>query len=346
MTDLRLLIPVSESVTLRNTVAYAVRHALERTDENDGSVAIHFVYPLTERPTFDPESEEAETAHTLLDRVTVWAQEDIEDDANTVTIETAVIGAEEYLFSPGDYANVLVQYARNHDLDVAVFDPGFSPLGTTPLLPPLEAEVQNAGLDVREAPVQRERRSPPLARRGTVTQFLTLFGVSYVFYLLLGGSFETYNLVTGVISAGVVSVALWRVSLTSPVRPVRAAKQLGRLALYLPYLVGEIAKGSVHVAYVVLHPDLPIDPEVTEFDAAVWSTLSITTYANSITLTPGTLTVNVSQRRFTVHSLTSTTREDLLDGALERAVRFVFYGRAAMDIPSPRDRMNDEDESQ
>ncbi|RRJ32070.1 monovalent cation/H+ antiporter subunit E [Halocatena pleomorpha] len=345
MTDLRLLVPVSESVTLRNTVAYAIRHALERTDETEGAATIHFVYPLSERPTLDPKSEETTVADTLLDRVTVWTEEDIEDDAERVTIDTAVIGTEEYLFSPVDYANALVRYARTHDLDVAVFDPEFSPLGTTPLLPPLEAEVRKAGLDVEEAPVQRERRSPPLVRRGTVTQFLALFGVSYLFYLLLAGSLETYDLVTGAISASVVSVALWQVSLTSPVRPVRAGKQLGRLALYLPYLLWEIVKGSLHIAYVVLHPELPIDPKVVEFDAAVWSSLSITTFANSITLIPGTLTVDVSQRRFTVHALTPTTYEDLLEGSLERAVRFVFYGREATEIPTPRERMNDGDEN-
>lgn len=344
LTGLRLLIPVSESATLRNTVAHAVRRALERSGETGESVAVHFVYPLSERPTFDREAEEAETAQTLLDRVTVWANEELGDN-EAVSIETAVVGADEYLFSPGDYADVLVQYAHSHDLDVAVFDPGFSPLGTTPLLPPLETEVEGAGLDVEEAPVQRERRSPPLVRRGTIAQFLALFGVSYGFYLLLAGSVATYELLTGAISAGVVAVALWQVSLTSPVRPVRTTKQLGRLLLYVLYLLWEIAKGSLHIAYVVLHPDLPIDPEVVEFDAAVWSSMSVTTFANSITLIPGTLTVDVSQRQFTVHALTPNTYEDLLSGSLERAVRFVFYGRAAMEIPSPRERMNDGDEN-
>lgn len=346
MTGLRLLVPVSESVTLRNTVAYVIHHALERTSETGGSASVHFVYPISERPTFDTEMEETETARTLLDRVAVWAEEDIGEHTDEVTIETAVVGSREYLFSPGDYADVLVRYARDHDLGSAVFDPGFTPLGTTPLLPPLEAEVQKAGLDVEEAAVQRERRSPPLVRRATIGQFLTLFGVSYVFYLLLAGSMATYELVTGAISASVVAVSLWRVSLTSPVRPVRTAKQIGRFGLYVLYLLWEIAKGNIHVAYVVLHPDLPIDPEIIEFDAAVWSSLSVTTFANSITLTPGTLTVDVSQRRFTVHALTRNTRDDLLAGGLERAVRFVFYGRAAMDIPSPleRARTNDGDE--
>jgi multicomponent Na+:H+ antiporter subunit E len=100
----------------------------------------------------------------------------------------------------------------------------------------------------------------------------------------------------------------------------------------------------VEIAYVVLHPDLPIDPAVVEFDAAVWSALPVTTLANSITLTPGTLTVDVSRRHFTVHTLTQNSREGLFSGSLERAVRFLFYGRTAARIPSPLERRETEDD--
>jgi multicomponent Na+:H+ antiporter subunit E len=294
--------------------------------------------------TFDTETDETQTARTLLERVSVWAEEDRGDDQGAVTFETAMIGTQEYLFSPGDYADVLVQYARDHDLDLVVFDPGFNPLGTTPLLPPLGGEVRRAGLDIEQAPVQRERRSPLLVRRGTVAQYLALFGVSYGFYLLLAGSVAAFELVTGVISAGIVATALWGISLTTPVKPVRTGKQFVRFALYVPYLLYEIVKANVEIAYVVLHPDLPIDPEVVEFDAAVSSALPVTTLANSITLTPGTLTVDVSRRHFTVHTLTRNSREGLFSGALERAVRFVFYGRAAARIPSPVERRQAEEE--
>lgn len=337
LTSRDLLVPVSESSTLRSTVAYAVQQALEQADETDPA-SIHFVYPLSERLTFDTETDETETARTLLDRVAVWVEEDLGDNVDAVTVETALAGSREYLFSPGDYADVLTRYARSHDLGVVVFDPGFNPLGTTPLLPPLENEIRRAGIEVRMAEVQRERRSPLLVRRGTLAQFLALAGISYLFYLLLAGAVTVFELATGAVTASIVAAALWGVSLTTPVRPVEAAGQIGRFLLYVPYLLWEIAKANVQIAYVVLHPDLPIDPRVVEFDAAVWSALPVTTLANSITLTPGTLTVDVSRRHFTVHTLTRGSREDLFAGALERAVRFVFYGRGATRIPSPKER--------
>jgi multicomponent Na+:H+ antiporter subunit E len=342
----RLLVPVSDSGTLRSTTEYAVRRAVEQATETGVPATVHFVYPLSERLTFDTETAETRTARELLERVSVWAEEDRGDNEDAVTVETAVISTREYLFSPGDYADVLVQYARSNDLELVVFDPGFNPLGTTPLLPPFESEVRRAGLAVEEATVQRTRRSPLLIRRATVAQYLALFGVSYAFYLLLAGSLALFELVTGAITAGIVATALWGISLTTPVKPTGALRQLARFGLYVPYLLWEIAKANVEIAYVVLHPDLPIDPEIVEFDAAVWSELPVTTLANSITLTPGTLTVDVSRRHFTVHTLTGSSREDLFSGTLERAVRFVYYGRAAARIPSPLERRTTERDDQ
>ena len=60
--------------------------------------------------------------------------------------------------------------------------------------------------------------------------------------------------------------------------------------------------------------------------------------ANSITLTPCTQTVRADDQELYVHSLVPFAREGLFDGALERWVRFVFYGREAARFPTPRER--------
>jgi multicomponent Na+:H+ antiporter subunit E len=110
------------------------------------------------------------------------------------------------------------------------------------------------------------------------------------------------------------------------------------MLFYVPYLLYEITKANLQVAAVILHPRLPIAPRMTRLESAVWGSLPVTTLANSITLTPGTLTVRVEGRNLLVHSLVPASREGLFDGSLERAVRFVFYGRRAMSIASPRER--------
>lgn len=335
MSATRVVVPVSDSDTLRNTVAHVVQTTHEQAADTGSPVEIHFVYPLSSRRFGTAETEEG---RELLERAVAWADEDLGDNLAAVTIETAIIGADEYLFSPRDYATVLSEYARANDIEMVVLDPRYNPAGTTPLLPSLEAELRRARVAVQEAPISRERLGPRLVRRATVEQLVGLFVISFVFYLVLAGSLSGFELATGAIAASVVSVALWHVSFSGSSRPVTTVRQLLRLLIYAPFLLWEITKANLQIAYVVLHPDLPIDPALVEFDAAVWSPLSVTTLANSITLTPGTLTVDVTRWHFTVHTLTRQSRRSLLEGGLERAVRFVFYGRSASRIASPAER--------
>ncbi len=336
MTDGSALVPVEESVTLRNTVAYVVERALE----SGGGADLHFVYPLR-RPL--DRDENAEEARKLLDQVAVWVDEDAGDRAAELSVTTAVIGENEYLFHPGDYAAVIRRYAEANGVSKVVLDPEFNPGGMTPLLPPLEFELGEAGLDAEVAPVDRPTQRSPIARRSDLGQFGVLFCWSYAFYLLIGGSLSPFNLVTGALVGTLVAGALWRISTMGEGNPVRIGARLGRFLLYIPYLLWEIVKSNFQIAYVVLHPSLPIDPKMVEYDAAVFSELQVTTLANSITLTPGTLTVDVTRRHFRVHSLTESSREGLASGTLERAVRFVFYGRRGARIPSPMEMAGDEE---
>ncbi|UIO98470.1 monovalent cation/H+ antiporter subunit E [Halobaculum sp. CBA1158] len=331
MTGHEILVPVGESTTLRNTVGHVVRGAVDAQE----AVTLHFVYPLRSRGR---SGSEAETAAELLDRIEVWVGEDLEGIEAAIGVETATVGEDEYLFSPGDYADSIAAYATEHDIESIVVDPGYRPAGTTPLLPALNWELSESGLDVEEAPVERESRRSRLVRRSGLDQFVLLFGLSASFYLFLAGSLTPYNLLSGAVTSAAVAATLWHVSLTGSVRPRRLAVQFGRLCLYAPFLLWEIAKANLQVAYVVLHPSLPIDPKVVEFDADVWSTVPAATLANSITLTPGTLTVDVESRHFTIHSLTADAREELAGGTLERAVRFVFYGRSAARRPTVAER--------
>lgn len=340
MTGTRILVPVRDSVTLRNTVAYATESALESGPE--ARPTVHFVYPLARRVVVGEPPREAQE---LLDRVEAWVEEDLGERVGEVEVETAFVGHEEYMFNSGDYSDVLGRYVAEHDIETVLLDPEFNPAGMTPLLPPLETELERAGLDVEIAPVERPTRRFPIVRRASLGQFVVLFGWAFGFYLLVGGSLSTFDLTTGAISGFVVAALLWRISLSGFANVRRLAGRLVRMALYAPFLLWEIAKANLQIAYVVLHPALPIDPEMVEFDAAVWSELPVTVLANSITLTPGTLTVDVTRQHFTVHALTTGSREDLLGGALERAVRFVFYGRSAVRIASPTERNGDSDDT-
>jgi multicomponent Na+:H+ antiporter subunit E len=348
MTDSsNLLVPVDQSRTIRQTVAYAIETATELA-ESGTDVTVHFVSPVFWRA---PESARREEAESFLEQVAVWCREDLGLDADEapeaehpVTVETAVIGEGVYLFSPADYVDVILDYAGTHGVQRIVLDPEYAPAGSTPLIESFAVELRRGPHDVEQAPVERPTRRTRVTTEMLPGKFIATFAISFGFYLLLGDPFYWFDLATGAATAAVTAALLSQVTFVYEPNFRRTLRQLLRMAVYGPYLLKEIVVANVQMAYVILHPTLPIDPEVIEYDAAVWGSLPTTTLANSITLTPGTLTIEVVQDRFHVHSLVPSTKDDLLDGGLERAVRFVFYGRSAARIPSPRERRPDEGE--
>jgi len=342
----RLLVPVGDSATLRQTVGYAVSEVLAASEAGAESPALHFVVPVRRRGFGEERARDgAGRSEDLLEQVTVWAQEDLGltgdgpvEHAERVTVETATIGRDRHLFSPGDYATVIDRYTRANDVDRVVLDPEYTPAGSAPMLVSLEAELGREGLDTERAPVERRTRRARLAGTVRPRKFVAVFALSFGFYLLLGDPFYWFDVVTGVGSAALTAAVLSRVTFIQPPSSRQLGAQGARFCLYTPYLLWEIAKANVQLAYVILHPSLPIDPEVVEYDAAVWGSVPTATLANSITLTPGTLTIDVLDDTFHVHALVPGAREGLLGGALERGVRFVFYGRRAARIASPAER--------
>ena len=77
--------------------------------------------------------------------------------------------------------------------------------------------------------------------------------------------------------------------------------------IYIPALLWEIIKSNVDVAYRVLHPGMPINPGIVRVPVTLQSQYGKTMLANSITLTPGTLTLDVSGQNFYVHWLNIQT---------------------------------------
>lgn len=325
-----LLVPISESNTLRQTIGFTSDQARAAASGGD-PVELHIVHPVAwqRRGVVDGVGE---AEQELLERAQIWVREDLEldaADAPPVEVTTAVIGDEEVLFSPTDYAEVIIDYARQHHLDHVILDPGYRPGVRTPLLTPLEAEFDlTTELSYEVAPVSRPigRRSQLIQRTAGGREYWLTFAIAYGFYLAIGGFAGALNLVTGFISALIVATVLGRT--VFEYRPAfwSGVFTTARWLIYLPFLMWEIVKANLHVVYIIFHPRLPIEPRIVELQPALWHGLPVTTLANSITLTPGTLTIDVRRRRFYVHCLTKSSREGLLSGTLERAVRFVFYG--------------------
>ena len=93
-----------------------------------------------------------------------------------------------------------------------------------------------------------------------------------------------------------------------------------RQVLYIPWLVKEIVLSNLHVARVVLTPGLPIRPRLLRLQCTQQSDVAKVIYANSITLTPGTITLDIRGSSLLVHALTKDTADGLLTGEMDRRV--------------------------
>ena len=165
--------------------------------------------------------------------------------------------------------------------------------------------------------------------------------VLYVLWIVLSGKFDAFHLLLGAGSALGISMGTRRLLLLPPalgpqaVSPWAAIPWL-RLGVYLPWLLGQIVMSSLHVAYVVLHPKMPIQPRCIRFHTPLPHTLARLTLATSITLTPGTITLDVQDDAFVVHALTEAAARSLDpptgNGAMQRRVAALYTTPAA---PSP-----------
>jgi multicomponent Na+:H+ antiporter subunit E len=100
--------------------------------------------------------------------------------------------------------------------------------------------------------------------------------------------------------------------------------RLGPAVRYPFWLLKEIALANVQIAKVILDPRLPIDPLVIRFDSRLHTSLAQVLLANSITLTPGTFTMEVRDSIFSVHALTTDAASPTALGGMRGRVAEVF----------------------
>jgi multicomponent Na+:H+ antiporter subunit E len=139
-----------------------------------------------------------------------------------------------------------------------------------------------------------------------IATFLILFG----FWVLLSGKYDFFHLTHDLLFAN------------ARVGDVRVIFQ--RFIAYIPWLLYQIVSSNIHVALVALSKKKPIDPRIIRFKTKLESDISWVTLANSITLTPGTITMDIKDGEFFVHALDKKVADDLHAGEMEDRVAHVF----------------------
>ena len=143
----------------------------------------------------------------------------------------------------------------------------------------------------------------------------------YAVWLLLSGYFTPFLMTLGAVSTTVVVAIAIRMDV---VDREAVPLHLGwRIAAYWPWLIWEIVKANVDVTRRILRPSLPISPTLIKVRANQKTELCQVIFANSITLTPGTVSIDVDQGVITVHALSEAAALAIEDGAMNRRVAAV-----------------------
>jgi len=137
--------------------------------------------------------------------------------------------------------------------------------------------------------------------------------------------FHALVLALGVLSCGVVLYLHMRMEREHDDR-TSYLRALGLLT-YLPWLIWQIVIANYQVIRIILDPSLPIQPQLVVIRGRLRTDFGWTVLANSITLTPGTLTLDVRNGALLIHALTDAHAEDIASGVFaERVARFEGAG--------------------
>lgn len=145
-----------------------------------------------------------------------------------------------------------------------------------------------------------------------------LFLIMILTWLLWSGLFKPLIVGLGLVSCALCVLLTYRMRRHGP--DVFELSLLLRATTYLPWLLKEIALSSLKVMRIVLDPRLPIDPVVVRLRGSQRTQLGRVVYANSITLTPGTLTMDEDGEQLTVHTLTAADAHALQSGEMDARV--------------------------
>ncbi len=143
--------------------------------------------------------------------------------------------------------------------------------------------------------------------------------VLFVLWLLLSESFNALHMAVGLGAAFLVAL------LRTDLRDERTYLiRWWRALLYIPWLFSRMLISGLHVSYLILHPRLPIKPVLFRHRADLGSEEAILLMGNSITLTPGTVTVEADSEELIVHALDEDSTGDVISQRLEKMVATVF----------------------
>ena len=155
-----------------------------------------------------------------------------------------------------------------------------------------------------------------------IKHFIATYIIVFAFWILLSAHFDAFHVGAGIVCSAIVAYSSHDLLFTGTGN--HTLTKIVRFIAYLPWLIYQIVLANIDVAKRALSPRMPIDPRVVTFKTMLKSDVARTALANSITLTPGTVTIDIVDDVFYVHAIAKEPADDLLKGAMERRIAHIF----------------------
>ena len=153
-----------------------------------------------------------------------------------------------------------------------------------------------------------------------IMRFVLTALIMFAFWIFLSGKFSFILLLSGVISSLLVSY------MSNDLLIGNGDMKLGfirtiRFIRFLPWLLWQIVLANIDLALRTLHPKMPINPILINIKNNLKTDLGMVILANSITLTPGTVTIDVNENEFLVHVISEKAAQSLISGEMQARVK-------------------------
>jgi len=157
--------------------------------------------------------------------------------------------------------------------------------------------------------------------------FIVTYIILIVFWISISGHFDSWHFGLGVLCCALVAY-MSNDLLFRDIKSKNKLREVVNFIKYLPWLLYQIVLANIHVAKLALHPRMNelIDPHIIKFKTKLKKDLAQVTFANSITLTPGTITILIKDGYFYVHGIDRAVQEDLPGEMEERIARLYLEG--------------------
>jgi multicomponent Na+:H+ antiporter subunit E len=162
-------------------------------------------------------------------------------------------------------------------------------------------------------------------RRKRFFPILLTFIISMVTWLVLSGQFDRFHISLGVVSSLIVAYFSGDLLFATPIKK-GFSRQVLRFILYVPWLLYQVFIANLHILKIVFHPQMMdlIDPKIIRFKTKLTGQMPLFIFGNSITLTPGTITIFVNVfGTYTVHAIDEKSAEGL-PGEMENRIVRIF----------------------